>query len=188
MISSLLFLQSKLLHDKESISIFTETQLRIRSLALVHEKLYRSKNISEINSLEYIKNLVTNIFDTYKFDMNNTDVKLDIDDIKLTVDKAVPIGLLLNELLTNIIKYAFPKDKIPKSHNKFVEIAFKNKDNSKLELLVSNNGVGLPDSFNIENSDSLGLKIVSSLVFQIDGELIINPKNNTEFRIIFSNN
>jgi|GEM_PF-6320378 len=187
-ISSLLFLQSKLLHDKESISIFTETQLRIRSLALVHEKLYRSKNISEINSLEYIKNLVTNICDTYKFDMNNTEIKFDIDDIKLTVDRAVPIGLILNELLTNIIKYAFPKDKIPKSQKKYVEIAFKNKDNSKLELLISDNGVGLPDSFNIENSDSLGLKIVSNLVSQIDGELIINPKNNTEFRIIFSNN
>ncbi|MDH7605350.1 MAG: histidine kinase dimerization/phosphoacceptor domain -containing protein, partial [Melioribacter sp.] len=186
-ISSLLFLQSKLLHDKESISIFTETQLRIRSLALVHEKLYRSKNISQINSSEYIKNLVTNIFDTYRFDINNTEIKFDIDDIKLTVDRAVPIGLLLNELLTNVIKYAFPKDKIPKSHKKCVEIVFKNKDNSKLELLISDNGVGLPDSFNIENSDSLGLKIVSNLVSQIDGELIINPKNNTEFRIIFSN-
>lgn len=187
-ISSLLFLQSKLLHDKESISIFTETQLRIRSLALVHEKLYRSKNISQINSSEYIKNLAANIFDTYKFDINNTEIKFDIDDIKLTVDRAVPIGLLLNELLTNVIKYAFPKDKIPKSHKKCVEIVFKNKDNSKLELLISDNGVGLPDSFNIEKSDSLGLKIVSNLVSQIDGELIINPKNNTEFRIIFSNN
>ncbi|MEM3373421.1 MAG: histidine kinase dimerization/phosphoacceptor domain -containing protein [Candidatus Anstonellales archaeon] len=187
-VSSLLFLQSKLLHDKEAISVFTETQLRIRSLALVHEKLYRSKNISEINSHEYIKNLLTNIFETYRFNTSDTEIKLDIDDIKLTVDKAVPIGLLLNELITNVIKYAFPQNKMSELQKKFVEIAFKKKEDSKLELLVSDNGVGLPESFDIEKNDSLGLKIVTSLVSQLDGKLLINPKNNTEFRIIFSNN
>jgi two-component sensor histidine kinase len=104
------------------------------------------------------------------------------------VDKAVPLGLILNELLSNAFKYAFPENTMDNSDRKFILIKLETINENKLLLLVSDNGIGVPDDFDINKSNSLGLKIVTSLVTQIDGELKIKHKNDTEFSLIFSIN
>lgn len=185
-ISSLLYLQSKNISDEASLSIFRDSQMRVRSLALIHEKLYQSDNLSQIDFAEYIKNLVSHIRDSYKISSQNIEILFELDNIFIPVDKAVPIGLLLNELLSNAYKYAFPENAGLENEKKFILIKLINDGRNNLLLMVSDNGIGLPDSFNIETSNSLGLKIVSSLVSQISGKLSIKHKNNTEFVIVFN--
>ena len=184
-ISSLLFLQSRNITDEASLSIFRDSQMRVRSLALVHEKLYQSDNLSQINFAEYIRNLVSHISDSYRISTNNIEINFELDNIFITVDKAVPIGLLLNELVSNAYKYAFPNNGGGVDVKKFILIKLTATDDKRFALSVIDNGIGLPESLNIETSTSLGLKIVTSLVAQINGELTIKKKDNTEFVISF---
>lgn len=187
-ISSLLYLQSRNIQDDAIKSIFGESQMRVRSLALVHEKLYQSSDFSKIDFSDYIKNLLSHIRSSYKTTSEFIEIILELEKVYLSVDKAVPLGLILNELLSNSFKYAFPENSKDGLDRKFILIKLETVDENKLLLLVSDNGVGVPDDFNINKSNSLGLKIVSSLVSQIEGDLIIKNKNNTEFSLIFSNN
>lgn len=184
-ISSLLYLQSKKITDKKILAIFTESQMRVRSLALVHEKLYQSSNLSRIDFGEYIKNFVSSIKSSYKISSKNISVILELDQIYLSVDKSVPLGLLLNELLSNAFKYAFPENSRIKKEN-VILIRFTTTEEGALLLMVSDNGVGIPDDFDLETINSLGLKIVTSLISQINGTLKIKNKNNTEFVVVFN--
>lgn len=186
-ISSLLYLQSKNIADETSLSIFRDSQMRVRSLALVHEKLYLSENLSKIDFAEYINNLISHIQSSYKISSENIAIILELDKIFLSVDKAVPIGLLLNELLSNAFKYAFPEGETTDDKEKFILIRLTTTPDGKLSLMVSDNGVGIPDTLNFEESNSLGLKIVTSLVSQINGTLKIKHKDNTEFVMEFTN-
>jgi two-component sensor histidine kinase len=187
-ISSLLYLQSRNIQDEAIKSIFGESQMRVRSLALVHEKLYQSSDFSRIDLSDYIKNLLSHIRSSYKTTSEFIEIILELDQVYLSVDKAVPLGLILNELLSNAFKYAFPENTKDNSDRKFILIKLETINENKLLLLVSDNGIGVPDDFDINKSNSLGLKIVTSLVTQIDGELKIKHKNDTEFSLIFSIN
>jgi two-component sensor histidine kinase len=162
--------------------------MRVRSLALVHEKLYQSSDFSRIDLSDYIKNLLSHIRSSYKTTSEFIEIILELDQVYLSVDKAVPLGLILNELLSNAFKYAFPENTKDNSDRKFILIKLETINENKLLLLVSDNGIGVPDDFDINKSNSLGLKIVTSLVTQIDGELKIKHKNDTEFSLIFSIN
>ena len=184
-ISSLLFLQSRNIKDEASLAIFRDSQMRVRSLALVHEKLYQSNNLSKIDFAEYIKNLVAHIKGSYKISNEQIAIFFELDKIYLPVDKAVPLGLLLNELLSNAFKYAFPENNPTNMTEKFIQIKFTTTAEDKLILMVSDNGVGISDTYDFETSTSLGLKIVTSLVTQIDGKLRIKNKDNTEFEVEF---
>lgn len=186
LISSLLFLQSRNIGDEASLSIFRDSQLRVRSLALVHEKLYQSNDLSQIDFAEYIKNLVTHIRDSYSVSSREIAIIFELDKIFIPVDKAVPIGLLLNELVSNSFKYAFPESESTHVKKKFILVKLTTHEPNKHLLLVSDNGIGLPETLNIEATNSLGLKIVSSLVSQINGKLTIKRKDNTEFVIVFN--
>lgn len=177
-ISSLLSLQTKYVNDEEALNILKESQNRVRSMAIIHEKLYQSKDLSKINFSGYIESLVSNLF--YSYNANKTKIKpvYEVEDLSLNIDTAVPCGLIISELVSNSLKYAFPTEKIGE-----ILISLKFRDN-KYELIVRDNGVGMPE-FDVEKLDSLGLLLVFNLTEQLDGDITIKRDHGTEFIITF---
>ena len=181
-ISSLFFLQSCNIKEEEHLSIFRDSQNRIKSMALVHEKLYQSEDLSKINFSEYVQNLSSYVHQTYGDKENNIRFIFDLDDIFMTIDTAIPLGLILNELLSNAFKYAFRGQPIENEVNKIITIKSK-KINEQFIFEVSDNGIGLPAGFDIQNCESLGLKLVTNLAHQINGELKIESLFGAKFTI-----
>ncbi|MBD2097778.1 PAS domain S-box protein [Trichocoleus sp. FACHB-591] len=181
-ISSLLNLQAQYLNDSAALAIFRESQNRIESMALIHEKLYQSKDMARINASEYIYDLVTNLFYTYEINSEAIALKINIDEIWLGLDTAIPCGLIINELVLNALKHAFPK-----GHTGEICISFGLRDAHHLMLVVSDTGVGLPRDLDYQNTDSLGLQLVNALTQQLEGVIEINQSNGVKFEIVFSN-
>lgn len=181
-IASLLNLQSRNFEDETIKSAFRDSQNRVRSMSLAHEKLYRSPDLASIEVSDYIKNLTDNIFQTYS--TGNNRIKLDIQADKeyLQIDKIVPVGLILNELITNSFKYAFPENE-----EGIISIKFVIKG-SEYILEVKDDGIGMPDNFDIDSSSSLGLKVVNMLVQQLEGTIEYNISSGTGYIISFPNN
>ncbi|UTB32319.1 MAG: PAS domain S-box protein [Methanobacterium sp. ERen5] len=177
-ISSLLSLQTKYVNDEEALDILKESQNRVRSMAIIHEKLYQSKDLSQINFADYIQSLVSNLF--YSYNANNTHIKpvYDIEDLSLNIDTAVPCGLIISELVSNSLKYAFPTKKIGE-----ILVSLKYME-GKYQLIVSDNGVGMP-KVNVNKLDSLGLLLVFNLTEQLEGNITIKRDHGTEFIITF---
>lgn len=179
-VSSLLFLQSELVNEPKVTEIFLECQNRIRSMALIHEKLYQSETISEIDVYSYVQRLVSYIQSSYITGSTHVLINLEIDQsIKLEPEKAISMGLILNELLSNIFKYAFNGKE---SGTVWIELL---KNGDRYFLIVKDNGIGLPDEFNISTSNSLGFKLVEMMTAQMNGKLSISGKNGSEFKIEF---
>jgi PAS domain S-box-containing protein len=178
-INSILNLQSSYVTDEETLQIIIESQNRIRSMSYIHESLYQTKDFSSINFYDYITNLVQNLVHSYDVTQEKTELKLDIEKVELALDQAIPCGLILNELITNALKYAYPGDKRGKITVGVWE------DEGKVFIRVKDDGVGLPEGFKIDDSESLGLSLVDTLIDQIDGELILKTQSGTEFLIIF---
>lgn len=179
-ISSLLYLQSQKTTNKQVLDSLTESQLRVKSMVLVHEKLYRSKDLSSINYSEYIESLASSLFRTYEFDSKRISLEINVKEIYLDTDSASSVGLIINELISNSIKHAFPGERVGK-----VTIDFGETVGGTYTLVVSDDGVGLPQGFDFQNTDTLGLKLVSTLVEQIDGTLEIENKKGSSFKITF---
>lgn len=180
-ITSLLNLQSKNIEDIKYKDIFIENQNRIYTMALIHEKLYQSRSLAEINIKEYINGIVINIFQSYE---QKSNIKLDInlENILINIDYAVPCGLIINELLTNSFKYAFPDGRPG-----IIKISAKSIDNNMIQISISDNGIGIPKDLDIRNTKSLGLKLITSLAeSQLRGKITLNRENGTEFQIDFS--
>jgi PAS domain S-box-containing protein len=176
-ISSLLRLQSRYITNKKYQEMFTESQNRIRSMALVHEKLYQSGDLENINFTEYITDMVNNLVQSYG--SQDVAVNMEKDDIWLGVDTAVPCGLIVNELVTNVLKHAFPdrKGEITVNVRGF---------NKTVELVIADNGVGIPDGIDFRTTETLGLQLVSILAEdQLGGEIQLIKNKGTEFRITF---
>ena len=179
-ISSLLNLQSNYFKDEASKSLFRESQNRIKTLALVHEKLYNSSDVQFVDMYEYI-NSITNLL-SYSFDKEFIDVtfEMDLEGLKkFDIEKAIPCGLIVNEVLSNSFKYAFP--------NKLsgeIKILFK-ETSEGYEMIVSDNGIGISKDIDVSNSNSLGLELIHSLVDQLDGEVEVLLENGTAYRIAF---
>lgn len=178
-ISSILNLQSSFIQDKKMLDLLQESRNRIRSMAIIHEDLYRTENFASINFAEYILNLATNLVSLYRLSEENVELKYELDEIDLVLDQAVPCGLLVNEIIANAIKYAFPDNK-----KGVIYISLKEID-GEIQLMVKDDGIGLPKDFIIENSDTLGLQLVLTLVEQLDGELAFDSSNGTEILIKF---
>ncbi|MCB0742637.1 MAG: HAMP domain-containing protein [Ignavibacteriales bacterium] len=181
-ISSLLYLQSKKFENEDVKNIFKDSQTRVKSMSLVHEKLYQSKTLSHIDFKEYIQNLTNYIFSSYT---NNKKIRMAIEaeEIKLNIDTAVPCGLIINELVSNAMKYAFPENfKIEKP---VIKVAIKRLDELKYSLIISDNGIGIPEDYDQRQSKSLGLQLVNSLVAQIEGDLKVISEKGIEYRIVF---
>lgn len=180
-ISSLLSLQTKYIKDSEALDVFRESQNRVRSMAIVHEKLYQSKNISKIDFADYIHDLVNSLFYNYNIQPEKISIEIDIENIYFDVDTCIPCGLIVNELLTNCVKHAFPNDK--KGH---IYIGLHYNDGN-YTLNVGDDGVGFPESMDYKNTDTLGLQLVTNLVNQLDGSLEILNNIGTTFKIEFNN-
>jgi PAS domain S-box-containing protein len=179
-VSGLLNIQAANIKDKKAKAAFQETRDRIFSLSAVHSQLYHTENYSIVDYKEYIKNLVSNIF--YSSQMSgHVKLHLDLDDITLPIDKAIPCGLLLNEIVTNALKHAFPEKR--KGNLRIITHSFEDKN---IEIIVKDDGIGIPESFNIEKTETLGLKLIDLMTKQIEGTLEIESKKGTEFRIRLS--
>lgn len=178
-ICSLLNLQSYQIQDQAAKDAFQYSKSRIYSMALVHEQLYRSNNFSHIQMNPYIDNLIRELDKAYHIS-SRIKICKSIEDVELSIDNAIPCGLILNELLTNAMKHAFPDGK----HGK-VQITLAKKDNQKYEICIEDNGIGLPESLDIETSQSLGLHMVKVLIKQIGGELTVTKKPGASFHIQF---
>jgi PAS domain S-box-containing protein len=179
-ISSLLSLQSAYLNNKQLQDILKESQNRVKSMALIHEKLYQSEGLAKINFSEYIRNLTYDLFSSYATD-TNIKLNLEIPELSLDIDTAIPCGLIINEIVTNSLKYAFP-DAIEGN----ISINLKTED-EKIILSITDDGVGLSENFDLKKTKTLGLRLVKTLVRQIDGSLELHRNNGTEFDIKFPN-
>ncbi len=178
-ISSLLSIQSRYLADPRDAKLFQESQDRVKSMALVHEKLYQSSDLASIDFSSYIERLVTNLFRSYSGNNGNVNLHMDIRDIFLNVDTAVPCGLIVNELVTNALKYAFPGGR-----DGTVTVSMRIESDYYL-LEVSDDGVGMTQGFDIEKSQTLGLQLVTMLVSQIDGKITTDMTKGTKYLIRF---
>ena len=178
-ISSLLNLQIDYLNDEDAVNILKESQNRVKSMAMIHEKLYLSKDLTKINFGDYIQSLVSNLFYSYNVKEDHIKPILNIKDVNLNIDTAIPCGLILTELISNCLKYAFP------NQMKGEIIIILKSVEDKFELVISDNGIGLPANVNFNNIKTLGILLVKSLTEQIDGKISIHRKNGTQFKIIF---
>ncbi len=182
-ISSLLSLQAENITDKQARSKYLESIGRIRTMAIIHEQLYRSKNLSKINAEEYFTELVNFISKTYNVNQNvKVNLRIKVREKFIDIDKAIPCGIIINELLSNAFKYAFPNNKIGEVK---VELRSIVNPTHKCRLIVSDNGVGIKGKINFSNPDTLGLQLINSLTDQLDAKLEINKDKGTSFTFFF---
>jgi PAS domain S-box-containing protein len=180
-ISSLLDLQSQYIEDRATLEMFRESCNRVRSMALVHEKLYQSKDCAKINFAEYIENLISYLFQAYGVNLDTIRLELNIDEVTLNINTAIPCGLIVSELVSNALKHAFP-------HNRkgTISVALYSELENSFTLLVRDNGVGFPQPLNISSFKTLGLQLVNVLTNQLDGTLEIALNSGTEVKVRFS--
>ncbi len=178
-ISSLLSLQSRYIKDKEAFELFMESQARVKSIAGVHEKLYQSKDLTRVDFADYIKSLSSNLLYTYAAYPNLIKLNINVEDVSLNIETAIPLGLIVNELLTNSIKHAFPDGREGE-----IRIDLRPTDD-RIELVVGDNGVGFPEDLDFRKTESLGMQLVFELVDQLDGEIELDRSHGTEFKIVF---
>lgn len=178
-ISSMLNLQTNYITDKKSLAIFEESRNRVRSMALIHERLYQNESLSTLNIKEYVIELVNNLMRSYRVDSSITS-EINISDIFINTDTAIPLGLIINELVSNSLKYAFVDGRKGK-----IAISLISLTNEKFQMVLSDNGVGLPQNFDMKSTNTLGLQLVSSLVTQLDGEVLLTNNTGTKFEINF---
>ena len=178
-ISSLLRLQARSLNKPKMAEMFKESQNRIRTMALIHEKLYQTEDLSSVNFGQYIRSLMVHLFHTYKINPNIIRMKTDVADVSLDINRAIPCGLIINELVSNSLKHAFP-DKRKGEINIKLSVYRK-----KIRLIVGDNGVGLPKKISFREPETLGLQLVSDLVKQIEGTIRLEGAKGTAFHISF---
>jgi len=185
-VSSLLNLQANKIPDKAVKEILEQSRNRIRSIALVHEKLYQTGNFAEINIKEYARSLINELFRVYLADPQKIQIRTEIEDVNIPLIYAIPCGLILNEIISNSLKYAFPKDyKFNQKPEIFIEL--KTLPNNNLQICIGDNGIGLPDDYQLTDSSSLGLYLIRILsTEQLDGEIEIDNKKGTIFTITFN--
>ncbi|MDI6702246.1 sensor histidine kinase [Methanothermobacter wolfeii] len=177
-ISSLLSMQSRQIKDEDTLEIFRESENRARSMALIHERLYRSEDLKNVDISEYIRTLGVEIFNSYNLDPSMIRLSFDMQEFRADIETAIPIGLIFTELMTNAIKHAFPDGRGD------IKVSLKRSDGT-VTLEVSDNGVGLPGDLDWESTPSLGLQIVRGLSDQIDARVDVISDEGTTFRISF---
>lgn len=185
---SLLELQSQQIQEQHILNMFQESQSRIRSMALVHEELYQTKNLARVNFTNYIRRLLAHLFQIYGVNSDNITLRLNINKIAFSIDTAIPCGIIINELVSNALKHAFLgniKGTIWVELN-FVSAAPPQPENNQFILVVGNDGIRLPESIDFFRSESLGWQLVRILVAQLEGQIEIERNQGTVFKIRFS--
>ncbi|TAG72576.1 MAG: PAS domain S-box protein [Oscillatoriales cyanobacterium] len=179
-VSSLLQLQAQYIEDEPTLALFEESQTRIHSMALIHEQLYQSENIDRIHLPPYVENLIANLYQS--FGCGNTSIKfnLNVDSIYLNIETAIPCGLIINELVSNSLKYAFGQ-----SLSGEISINFNESNFPEFHLSIQDDGSGFPADFDVESSETLGLRLVRMLTQQLEGNLVIDTECGTCYHITF---
>ncbi len=179
-ISSLLNLQSLQTKDDEAIAVLKKTKDRVYSMAMLHEALCISDNLARIKLSDYIERLSSHLINSMGSSASNIEIKSRVSEIHLQIEQAMPCGLIINELITNAIKHAFPEGRSGR-----IMIAVGVQADGRIGMTISDDGVGLPPNLNIQTVSSLGLKLVSMLTKQLGGELVVPQNSGTEFQIAF---
>lgn len=201
MVSSLLSLQAGIVQNDQVTAAFVESQRRIKVMALVHEKLYRSENLDQIDFADYVQELVYDLFQSYMGGFSDIALDVDIDRVNFSVDTAVTCGLIINELVSNAVKYAFPHGRAgtitvqftrlcPESSNSVVDEYLSSPPSNSLRtlqyrLVVGDDGVGIPETIDIYNTESLGLQLVCALTQELAGVINLDRNRGTRFTICF---
>ena len=195
-ISTLLYLESGNFTDENVIEAFRDSQHRVKSMALVHEKLYQSEDMVSVDFADYIKNLSNYLFQSYSLDNAKVSLKLDVEKVFLGMDTAVPLGIIINELVSNSLKHAFTREKEGEIYIELHRAGSANDERTgfsgtarnkedKLTLIVRDNGRGFPEKLDFRNTTSLGLQLVTTLVDQIEGDIELDSSRGTGFKISF---
>jgi two-component sensor histidine kinase len=179
-ISSLLNLQTQVVDDPGARSALRDSQMRVRSMALIHEKLYQSENLSLIDLGSYIRSLSNNLLQSYRKETGSIDLLIHAEEIVTGIDNVVPIGLILNELISNSLKHAFPDEQDGE-----IEIVLQRAPGENVLLRYSDTGIGLPEDFDIQSSQSLGMRLVFSLARQLNGEIKLVNQAGVKFELCF---
>lgn len=180
-ISSLLHIQSGKITNKEMVSMFTNCQNRVKSIALIHEKLYQTNSFTRVDFGSYTMSLIYYLFRMFDVKSNKVSIRLNVDNVFLPMDTAIPCGLIINELVTNSLKHAFTDD----TQGEISIQAVYHSDN-KFTLTIKDNGIGIPEEVDFYKSRTVGYNLVNSLIKQLGGILEINREEGTEFKITFS--
>jgi two-component sensor histidine kinase len=179
-ISSLLRLQATHIEDPAALEMFDESRNRIESMALVHEKLYQSANLSQVDFREYARSLAALLIRSYGARAAQVALKTEIDDVSLSVDVALPLGFIINELLSNCLKYAFPG-----GTGGEVRIEIHRLDDGRIQLIVADNGIGFPEHIDFRDSATLGMQLVCALTGQLGGTIELRSQPGAVFLISF---
>jgi len=180
-ISSLLGLQSDHVEDKAALGALQEGQDRVQSMALIHQNLYQEDNLTGVDVHDYFNKLIQGLFDSYNIHDDRIQLELDIEDINLDVDTVIPMGLIVNELITNSLKYAFPKGR-----DGLISIKMK-EQNEALHLSVSDNGTGMSEEVEKNLGDSFGYRLVDAFNRQLDADMSIDRSAGTSVNIVIRN-
>lgn len=184
-VSSLLHLQSRSITDVHMLEFLKESQTRVKSMAMIHEKLYTSGDLSHVDFGDYLRNLALSLMRTYG--RGDVALELRVEDIHLSIDVAIPCGLIVNELISNSLKYAFVHLAEDAEFRKSITVKIELTPVGDTLLLIGDNGIGLPNHVTVETSNSLGMRLVGILTKQINGTLIIDRSAGTCFTILFPN-
>lgn len=188
-IYGMLSLQLAQIEDENVAEMFKETKLRIKAMALIHERLYQSKNLARIEFGDYVQRLLKSLFHSYGADSDAIRQKMDIKNVLLDISVAIPCGLIINELVSNSLRHAFSdgKGKTGKRYsNGEIYVGLSSDKKNKLTLIVRDNGRGFPKGLDFRTTESLGLQIVNTLVEQLDGSIKLHRENGTLFKIEFT--
>jgi len=186
-ISSLLNLQIRHSADGKITTVLRHSQNRIRTMALIHEKLYESKDLTHVDCEEYVKDLSKQLMLSYGISRSRIKLNINIKNIYFDVNTAIPCALIINELLSNALKYAFPRLAIiPKTHRQHqIDVILRKSKKNLYTLIIKDNGVGIPQHITLNNLKTLGLQLVKTLVEQLNGTIKLERKGGTKFTIIF---
>ncbi|HVI86892.1 MAG TPA: PAS domain S-box protein [Dongiaceae bacterium] len=179
-VHSLLDLQSARLTDQAAIEMLNDSKNRVSSMALIHQILYQSKDFAEIDFRSVLDSLVPTLVQSYRISPTTIDVRLDTENVPLALNAAIPCGLIVNELISNALKHAFPAGRSGR-----LSVSMKQDDRDIVELRVEDDGIGIPSEIDFETTSTLGLQLVQLLTSQLKGTLDINRVNPTCFTIAF---
>jgi two-component sensor histidine kinase len=160
--------------------MFKESQRRIRSMALIHERLYQSSDLSRIEFSQYLRNLATHLFHSYQVDSSRIQLRIEAEEVHLNINTAIPCGLIVNELISNALKHAFPEGR-----SGSLDLNLRRVAGDGYVLRVKDDGMGFPETLDFRKTETLGMQIVSTLVSQIDGSIDLAREMGTEFIIHF---
>jgi PAS domain S-box-containing protein len=180
-ISSLLNLQSRHISDPYVLDMFQDSQRRIRSMALIHERLYQSSDLSRIEFSQYVRNLAIHLFHSYQVDSSRIRLTMDSEEVFLNINTAIPCGLIVNELVSNALKHAFPD-----ARSGEVAVELHRILGDGFMLRVRDDGVGFPEGLDFHRTETLGMQIIVTLVSQIDGRLDLQRRGGTSFTLEFN--